>query len=499
MDIIIDKFEKTVEKFPNKVAFYDDDNSITFLEMEKKAKRIASNIVKMGIKNSPIVVLVDKNIQVPSYYLGILYSGNFYVPIGLEQPKFRITTILNTIDPKIIVTEKQNLELIDNLNFNGKVIVADCLEEMQVDEESLMFIRERISDSEPAYIIFTSGSTGDPKGVIVPQKAVVDYICALAEIINLKNNDIMGNQSPFDYDGSIRDIYFTLFFGTTTYIIPKGYFSLPVRLFEKINEEKVTCISWAVSAISLPAEVGAFDYCIPKHLRKVMFAGSAISCKHLKTWQEKLPETTFINHYGPTETTGTCTYYKVEKTVSDEDILPIGRPFKNSKIFLLDKHGKEVKRGEIGEICVGGNGIAYGYYNNLEKTKATFVQNPLNSMYPEVIYKTGDLGYYRDDGELMFKGREDFQIKHMGHRIELGEIENTIKKLTEIKECYCVYNNEKQKIGLFYRGQIDRKVIAVYLRERLPDYMIPRKIVKIETMPIKANGKIDLEILKEMI
>lgn len=460
---------------------------------------MASIILENQIEGEPIVVLVDKSVRVPAYYLASVYSGNFYVPISTEHPKARIKTIVETVQARVIITELKNINLLEDLGFAGQVIVADSLNKTETNENKLTSIRCKIVDYNPLYVIFTSGSTGIPKGVVASQKAVIDYIYEFANIIDLNDQDIMGNQSPFDYDGSIRDIYFTLFFGVTTYIIPKGYFSLPVKLFESIEENKVTCISWAVSAISLPVEMGAFDFCIPHHLRRVMFAGSAMPCKHLKIWQEKLPDTVFINHYGPTEATGTCTYYKVDHMVEENENLPIGKPFVNSKILIIDKNGQKVKHGDIGEICIGGNGIAYGYYNNNERTKDSFVQNPLNDRYPEIIYKTGDLGYYRKDGELMFKGREDFQIKHMGHRIELEEIESNAKELLEIDECYCVYRKEKQKIGLFYKGNIEKREIAIFLRERLPDYMIPRKITKIETFPMKLNGKVDLEKLRLMI
>ncbi len=221
--------------------------------------------------------------------------------------------------------------------------------------------------------------------------------------------------------------------------------------------------------------------------------------RHLNYWRSYLPEATFVNLYGPTEITCNCTYYIIDREFQPGDTLPIGVAFPNEKVFLLDENNQQVtEKGVEGEICVSGTCLALGYFNNEEQTRKAFVQNPLNPWYPEVIYRTGDMGIFNDAGELCFASRKDFQIKHMGHRIELGEIEAALEKIEEIKRSCCIFNTQKNKIFCYYQGDIDKKSIVVKLKKILPDYMVPNAFRQMEELPITKNGKIDRNKLKEM-
>ena len=220
--------------------------------------------------------------------------------------------------------------------------------------------------------------------------------------------------------------------------------------------------------------------------------------KCLKQWQENLPDTLFVNQYGPTEATASCTYHVVTEKAEDGTVLPIGLPYKNYRVFLLNEDGTAVKQGSEGEICVSGPILALGYYNDPERTVASFIQNPLNKAYNELIYKTGDIGVMREDGVLEFHGRMDRQIKHLGHRVELDEVELAAGRVDGVKECSVVYNKEKETIWLFYTGTATVKEIAVELRKYLPGFMVPRKIKNLEEIPRLPNGKIDMNKLKAM-
>ena len=208
-----------------------------------------------------------------------------------------------------------------------------------------------------------------------------------------------------------------------------------------------------------------------------------------------MPNTRFINLYGPTETTGICCYYEVDREFEEDDVLPVGRPFPNTEIILLDENNRVPKPGEQGEICIRGTRLTHGYFANPEKTSEAFVQNPLNPHYPELIYRTGDLGRYNDRGELMFVSRKDNQIKHMGHRIELGEIEAAANTCSGVGSSCCVYDGETQKITLFYSGEVS--ALRTFLKEKLPRYMLPHSLVQLDTMPLTPNGKIDRNLLKQ--
>lgn len=299
---------------------------------------------------------------------------------------------------------------------------------------------------------------------------------------------------------SILDIFSTIVSGATFNIIPKMYFSFPVKLIEHLNTYKINTIYWVPSALSIVANLKTLDVIKPKYLKKILFAGEVMPTKQLNTWMEKLPDAMYANLYGPTEITDTCTYYIVNRKFKDEETLPIGIPFDNCDILILNEKNKLQEKNEAGELCVRGSFLGMGYYNNPDKTNEVFVQNPLNKNYPELIYRTGDLVKYNEFGELIYFGRKDFQIKHMGYRIELGEIEANISAIDGILSCACVYDTTTSRIVLFYQSNtIDEETVSTEAKNRLVSYMRPNVIIKLDRMPFNANGKIDRVKLKGMV
>lgn len=282
-------------------------------------------------------------------------------------------------------------------------------------------------------------------------------------------------------------------------ILPKKLFSMPARLLDTLCDHQVTTLIWAVSALCLVSQLKGFTYKVPSRINKVLFSGEAMPVKQLNIWRKYLPDTRYVNLYGPTEITCNCTYYEIGREFADDEKIPIGNPFPNEKVFLLDENDKLVnKTGITGEICVGGTSLALGYYRNPEQTKRAFVQSPLNPNYPELIYRTGDLASYNENHELCFAGRKDFQIKHMGHRIELEEIEIALNSYSLIERACCVFDAQKSRITAFYVGNMEGKEISVKMRETLPVYMIPTVFHSLPELPITANGKVDRKKLLEM-
>jgi non-ribosomal peptide synthetase component F len=245
--------------------------------------------------------------------------------------------------------------------------------------------------------------------------------------------------------------------------------------------------------------MNGFGYRNPETLRIVMFSGEVMPVKQLNVWKKYQPHVKFVNLYGPTEITCNCTYYELEDRMYEPDEkIPVGKAFPNEKVFLLDDDNKEVKEpGVPGELCVSGSCLALGYYGNRQKTDEVFVQNPLNPDWNEMIYRTGDLCAYQEDGNLVYISRKDFQIKHLGHRIELGEIESGAQQVEGIERACCLYDQAKKKIILFYTGNRDKKELLEEMKELLPVFMIPNKAIQLEEMPLNKNGKIDRNALKE--
>ncbi|MDR0220844.1 MAG: amino acid adenylation domain-containing protein [Lachnospiraceae bacterium] len=499
---ILDYMNASCLASPDKVAFSDGSRHLTFREVREQCDAIGSYLAKNGIYQAPVLVFMGKHPDTVVTFFGVVRGGCYYVPLDAEMPRLRIEHILNNMNAPLMVCDKHTREAAESLGFAGRLVLYDDICKTDTDVTALAGIAERALDTDPIYIVHTSGSTGVPKGVVACHRSVIDYIEQLSEVLEFGDATIYGNQTPLYFDACLKEIYPTLKFGATTYLIPAELFMQPVKLVEFLNEHRINTICWVVSAMTMISAFDTFSTVVPEHLSSVNFGSEVFPLKELRKWRAALPGARFTNLYGPTECTGMCCYYKVTDVSETAEAIPIGRPFKNTEIILLDENDRRVTSAGIdkgvGEICVRGTSLTLGYYNDFEKTGAAFVQNPLNPHYPELIYRTGDLGYRNAEGELVFCSRKDHQIKHMGHRIELGEIEASVHRLTEIKMACAVYDKEKNKIRLYYVGDITSKEVTERLKELLPRYMMPNAVKQIERMPLTANGKIDRGALLNM-
>lgn len=492
---IIQILEKA--KHSSDIAYKYEDDEISFAEVYQNTLSVASFISALSPEKQPIAVISNKSVHIPSIYLGIAYSNCYYVPISAEMPESKVESILELTKAKIIICDDENFDRVTSWNVPCAVKRIDECISQNVDMDTINARKDRILDQNPLYILFTSGSTGTPKGVVACHSAVVDYVQTFAETFDIQKDEIFGNQAPLDYIAGIRDMYIPLLTGCKSIFIPKKLFLTPKVLIEYLNDNKVTTICWVSAALSLCCQLNVFDEIKPQYVQKVFFTGSVFDHKYLNMWKRELPDAMFVNHYGPTEITASCTYYVVDNSREYDAAPPIGKAFKNREVFVLNENNQLANIGEVGEICVMGNCLALGYYKNPEKTSECFVQNPLNDIYPQIIYKTGDLGYLAQDGNLMFVGRKDNQIKHMGHRVELGEIDYLVNSILQVDEACTVYDTNKSVITLYYSGSATPAEISKFLRENLPSFMIPRKLINLPSLPKLFNGKIDRQSLKK--
>lgn len=501
---VLDYLEYNAFHNPNKVAVIEGNTSISYAELSEITKNIACTIYKFinSKEKIPVVIFMDKGIKALTSMYGAIYSGNFYVPMDIKTPKSRLTYILSTLGDYIIITSKESEKLLLDFGYEGKYILYEDVFDSRrtaLDDYNLLEVKKSVIDTDLMYIIFTSGSTGFPKGVAVRHRSVMDYIEAFLNDIGMSEDDIAGNQAPFYADMSVRELFMTMAVGATLCIIPQKFFMFPKKLLKYLDECKVTFCAWVPTAYRIVMQFCGLEKIKPRYLNRILFSGESMPVPVYNYWKNHYPKAKFIQSYGPTEITGSCTYYFVDRHYNDDEVIPIGRPFCNTGLILLDEKDNIIKNPNIvGEICVYGTCLAAGYYNNKEKTSDAFVDLPLEYGYEQKMYRTGDLAKWNDEKNLVFISRKDYQIKHMGKRIELGEIETVFFTVELIKGCCCVHNRDKDVLILYYVGDIEAKDLIIFAKSKLPPYMIPGKFIKLDFLPQLSNGKINRKLMDEV-
>ena len=503
---LIELFEETVKKYPQKVAVIDKDREIVFSDLHRKSLQLASALMALGIgQNRPVGVFLDKSIESVYADLGILYAGDFYMNLDIKTPAERIRNILQLVEPAAIISTTRQIKSIEGIiPSTMKVILLDeAGGTADVDSADIIGRLSTIIDTDPSCIINTSGSTGTPKGVVLNHKSFFDFIDWAIDTFHFDDDLVMGSLSPIVFDIYSFELCMLMAKASTLVVLPAHLAAFPAKILEVLEQHKVNFLFWVPTIMVNIANMDLLSAFKLKSLRTVWFAGEVFPTKQFNYWHHHLSEVTFANLYGPIEITLDCTYYIINKEIPDEEPLPIGYPCRNTDILILDDEDHVVTEpGVEGELCVRGTSLAMGYYNNPEKTAAVFVQNPLNKAYPELIYRTGDIVCLNDEGLIVFKGRKDNIVKHMGYRTDLGEIEHVIiNTLKLVKNGCIVYNQRDKQITLFYEAaeEIPVSEFRLQIGKVLPKYMIPTTFHHLEQLQRNANGKIDRLFYKKQV
>lgn len=506
----IDYFDSAVAKYGDKIAVVDGNQKLSFVEIKEGAMKTASSILdKIGdTRNKPISVYMKKSANTVISDIGIMYSSNAFMNLDIKTPIERIEAIIEHAEPELIISDSASVEKIRHVAKNQGIdvmVIEEILEGEYPDSDTMTELRERLYlqiDTDPSCIINTSGSTGIPKGVVLNHKSFFDFVDWSVETFDLDESINMGSLSPSVFDIFVYEIWLMAVKGITITLLNENMSMFPAKLLEQMKQERVNFIFWVPSIMVNIANMDLLDKIALDDLKLVWFAGEVFPTKQFNYWRKMLPHTKFANLYGPIEITLDCTYYIVEREFDDSEPLPIGYPCHNTDVLILNDKDELSEQGEEGELCVRGSSLAMGYYKNPEKTAAAFTQNPLNSDYPELIYRTGDVVVLNEYGEIVFKGRKDSLIKHMGYRIELGEIEHAIiNKLKIVEYCCVVYNKQKKEITLIYESpdEIKPEVFRKELMTLFPKYMMPVKFIRKDLLPRNTNGKIDRNLLSEEV
>ena len=512
------RFDEISKKHRAKICLYLEDESVSYGDLYRLSNKMGRSLSKNGVKGGDrIAVILPKSINLIRAILGVLKADAIYVPVDPKAPIRRMKEILADCSPSGIVCDKSTMAKIDSAvrgNHNrvnvwvlgiGKASDSgrEFIGENEIKLESSKEPRYNNIDKDIAYIIYTSGSTGKPKGVMISHFNIYNYIDWATDYFKIDENDNVLNTSHFYYDMSTFDIYCTLHTGASLTIVPEKTLLFPSGIMDIIEKKEIT-IWKGISSL--------FGYCVKikslrperiKSLKKIIFSGEALATKYLIEWMKTYPGKEFYNAYGPTECTGISTFYRIEEIPRDAGlIVPIGKACANSEIFSLVGGSKPVRAGEVGELYIRGSSVGSGYWNDRERTTRSFVPNPLNEKFEERVYKTGDLVRQLEDGNFVFIGRIDNQIKHMGYRIELGEIEHVLQGVEHIKDVAVIAvsenGDENNKIIAYIEvdeeGSVDE--IQIQAKDRLPKHMVPEKYEVVNRIRRLENGKVDRQFLK---
>ncbi len=490
--LITDYLDNTVTKYPDKVAFIDQKREITFAGLHAETRNVANALINKGWFRKPILLYMDKGISLVSTMIGTAYSGNFYTPIDTKMPEERILKICDTLSPAAIITDNEHAEHISAMVHGRDILIFEDIVIPFSGTDRIPEVHDSIASTDTLYVLFTSGSTGTPKGVIISHRAAIDFTDWISECYGFDETTVFANQAQLYFDLSIQDVYAPLRNGSTTVLIPNRLYAAPVRVWKEIIRHKVNTLVWIPSELCLFANLDILAHVERAELKTVLFCGEVMPVKQLNYWIKHYPDATYANLYGPTECTEACTYYTIDRSFADDEVLPIGKPCDNTKVLIISEEGQLVTdTGVTGELCIGGICLSDGYYGDQIKTSEVFVQNPFNTDSAELIYKTGDLVCYNDQRELIYIGRKDRQIKIRGYRVELGEIEAACSTVEQVTYNCCLFNPDEEKIILVYTGDISENDLKIAMESKLQDYMIPSVFIRRDQMVFNKNGKID--------
>ena len=507
-----------------KPALVDEHGTMTYDQLYLDSNRIAHCLASGGVRRQDrVVICMKRSAQVVLAMLGILKADAIYVPVDAKAPAERLLKIIADSRPTALICEEQMLQVMasvasvkSDLQALSLVIVFGAKNDANggVDLPGIQYWedlpretegppRYRNIDADAAYILYTSGSTGVPKGVIVTHLNVVNYIEWAAECFQIEAKDRILGTAPFHFDMSTFDIFATLKAGGTLCIVPERHLIFPGKLLDTIEKEGVTLWKGVSSLLMYLSSTGSLKEDRIPSLERILFGGEVLPTKHLMAWMKIYPAKRFYNVYGPTEATGISSYYQVEKPPATADeAVPIGRACSNTEILILTDGDRLALAGETGELCIRGSGVSLGYWNDEEKTARAFVRNPLGTTQHDRIYRTGDLARMREDGVIEYLGRKDFQIKHMGYRIEIFEIEKVILAQENVYQAAVLlcnsYPEEVSELVAFIvaPGAVEPDAVWQAMGRSLPGYMLPKKIIALDRIPLTDRGKTDRVALR---
>ncbi|WP_341274856.1 amino acid adenylation domain-containing protein [Clostridium beijerinckii] len=492
---LIQLFEERVCEMPKKVALISESGNLTYREVNEKANFIARILIDKGVsRNNLVGIMINRSLEMVIGILAVLKAGGAYVPIDPSYPDKRINYIIDNSELQIILVERQFSEKIE---FPCELLIIDDVSEINMDKHNIEINR---SPEDLVYVIYTSGTTGNPKGVVIKNNAVVNILFYLEKKYPLKDMDSYLFKTNYCFDVSVTEIFGWFIGKGSLVILPIGYEKDPSNIIDEIYKNRITHMNITSSMLNVfLGEISEKNKYKIKSLKYIIQAGEALKLDNIDKAFEKLGDTNLENIYGPTEATIYTICYHVDK--NDKFFrIPIGKPVANTEVYILDKFMNMVPIGVVGEMYLSGVCLAKGYLNNEEQTCKSFIENPFE--IGKYMYKTGDLAKWLPDGNIDYIGRVDHQVKIRGFRVEIDEVERSILKIQGIKEVVVLAkeNESTNYLCAYYVG--DTEYRHSYIRDEItksiPSYMVPTYFIKIDSIPVTSNGKVNRRELMKL-
>jgi aspartate racemase len=489
-------FERQAENTPQQIALVDRNHSLTYEELNLRANRLAHYLLSLGVGSETLVGLsLRRSPDLIVSLLAILKAGGAYLPLDPDYPTERLALMLEDAKVPLLITESS---LIDRLPANQAKII--CLDRESMPEGNTQNPAGEAKADSLAYVMFTSGSTGKPKGVMIEHRSIVRLVKE-TNYADFSSDQVFLQFAPITFDASTFEIWGALLNGAQLAIMPDGVPSLE-ELGRTIREYKVTTLWLTAGLFHLMVDERIEDL---RPLRQLLAGGDVLSMTHVQKVLTTL-DCALINGYGPTENTTFTCCYPIPGDARLGNSVPIGKPISNTQVYILNEQLEPVAAGEVGELYIGGDGLARGYLNRDDLTAERFIASPFPEISSARLYKTGDLARFMPDGIVEFLGRRDQQVKIRGFRIELEEIEVALTQYAGVREAVVIAKErataDKQLIAFIVCDPNKAPEICklrAYLEEKLPDYMIPAFIFSLDALPLNPNGKVDRQSLAAMI
>lgn len=496
---VLEYLENAAKTWPERIAFEDEKEAMTYPVLMDVAKRLGTGISAYAALRQPVaVVMTDRSVRCVAGMMGALYAGCCYSPLDATTPAERLRVIFDLLKPAAVLCDEATRAGVEATGYDCPILTYEQMVTTDVDEEKLAWIRERVSIWDVLSIMFTSGSTGVPKGVAQSHNSYIAYTDGNSARFGFTIDDVFANQSPFFYANSITDLYQPIKLGAPVYIMPTRCLSFPKLMIDTLRERKVSVLCMTPSSYVKAAQSGAMEAgCLPA-LKYIVLSGEAAHWQTLAVWLKAAPNAAVWNFYGSTELMGVAVK-RLERTYADDELIPVGKLYKGVEVIMVDEDGKEVPRGEKGEMYIANPWLFSGYYRDFERTDAAFNYDPLERGYRTRYYATGDIGSFSPEGELLVHGRKDSQIKRAGYRMELGEVEAALRVIPGWENGVVLYDKESSKLACFWTGALTKKEIMAELKKTLPRYAQPDTYIHLDEMPYTSTMKIDRVTLRKMI